>query len=148
MRLAGSRDLFGGSMIFLVGLAFLAEARGLDFGSARRMGPGFFPTIVGIVTCLLAVGLIITGTRERLYMISSEARPLLWVMVGTAAFAPTIRTLGLVPAVFLTVAISSLGDSRSRPLPVALLGIGCATAAWAIFIAGLGLPIPALRVPF
>ena len=57
------RDVFGGLIVMTIGTGFLVYSRALDIGTASRIGPGYFPTILSILIILL--GLVIAGLALR-----------------------------------------------------------------------------------
>ena len=62
MELRNNKDFWAGMMLIGIGAAAMFIARDYRFGSALRMGPGFFPTILGGILivfgiCIMAVGL-------------------------------------------------------------------------------------------
>ena len=60
------------------------------------------------------------------------------------AFAFLIENAGLPAAIITTVIIAALGGQEFRWIEVVLLAIGIAVGAAAIFVYGLGLPMPLL----
>ena len=137
----------GGLIALAVGLWVMAEAQGYPMGSARRMGPGWFPTALGGL--MAAMGATLAGLSlwrsepprgedER-----ADPRALLAVLAGLAAFALLLPRAGLVPAVAGLVVVAAQGSGQLRP--VAGLGLAgvLALLAWAVFRLGLGLPLPA-----
>lgn len=143
------RDIFGGLLLVIGGLAFSAYA-GLsyDLGSLRRMGPGMFPAALGLL--LAAFGLIV--------MVPAYFRPgekpvlRIWtpifVLSGVAAFALTIRPFGLIPAILAVVGVSSFAELKVRPVSLAILCVVLCLIAWLTFRVGLGLPVAMWRWPF
>ena len=63
MRLRNAKDLFAGGLFLVFGVAFLVLAQNYPLGSARRMGPAYFPVVLSLI--LIAVGLA-TMTRALL----------------------------------------------------------------------------------
>ena len=55
MRLRNIRDLLAGCMFVSFGLAFLYFAQDYQLGSARRMGPAYFPVVLALI--LIGIGL-------------------------------------------------------------------------------------------
>ena len=58
MKPTSQKDFVSGLMFTAVGIAFAVGATNFDIGSAARMGPGYFPLLLGIVLALL--GLVVT----------------------------------------------------------------------------------------
>jgi len=145
-----SKDFASGSLFFVVGIAAFVVVREYTFGTARNMGPGYFPTVLGAL--LAGLGLLIIGGAlfgNRAQAIESFAlRPLLLVLGGTLLFAWLLRPAGLVPAIVTAVLVGAAATPASRPVPAlmlaALLAAGCAL----VFVAGLGQDLPLLGTWF
>lgn len=139
------RDLVGALLFASLGVIVLVGASGYRLGTAQSMGPGYFPTVLGVVLIALSLIVGLLGMKVPTRLPSIAWRPLIAVAASIVAFGLALRWLGLIPAIFLTVSIAALGDSNSRLLSVILTAIVLAVASWAIFRLGLGLPMPAFR---
>ena len=139
--------LVGGILLLCTGLAFGVFSLRMPLGTANHMGPGYFPLIVSVVLCLLSVGTIVLSLRRSLAIEMPAVRPLFWVIASTVVFVATARSLGLVPAVFLTIVVASVADEDARPLHAVLLALGLALVSWLVFIVVLRLPLTAFRMP-
>jgi hypothetical protein len=71
-------------------------------------------------------------------------RPLAAILAAILAFALVLPRAGLVPASYAAALIAILGNREARPVVHAALPVAIAAICWAIFIAILGLPIPAM----
>ena len=142
------RDLAAGLALAALGGAFVWGALDLPLGTARRMGPGYLPLVVGGAAIL--IGLLVAGAAfGRAGRIPPvEWRPFLGVLAGLAAFALAIRPLGLLPAIVVAVLASATADARSRPLPALALALFLAVTAHLVFIVALRLPLVPWRTPF
>jgi len=110
-------------------------------GTAVRMGPGFFPTLLGGLLALLglmvaAKDLWVNGEPVRGWAF----RPLVLVFGAVLAFAFLVQSLGLVLATLALVVIRSLGGWEFRLREVAVLCLLSAALAVGVFAYGLGLP--------
>jgi hypothetical protein len=116
------RELTSGVLLILVAAAFATSAlRNLSLGSAGSMGPGYFPLMVTVP--LAAIGLIIAARAfGHADTPQPMIRPLAFVLVSAApiAFALTIKGLGLLGAVALTVLVSAWA-SKAMTVRTALL---------------------------
>ena len=63
MRLRNVRDLLAGCLFLAFGLAFLYFAQDYQLGSARRMGPAYFPVVLSLI--LIGIGLATVGRALR-----------------------------------------------------------------------------------
>jgi hypothetical protein len=140
-------DFIGGVLLIAVGLFFAFYGSGhYAFGELRRMGPGFFPIVLGYVLAGLGVILLIsamTGVIERVG--SVQWRAMVAVLLGLSVFALTVDKIGMVPSTILLTVIVAFGERRFRPVRTLVLAALLAVISVSIFTYGLGLPIPAFR---
>jgi hypothetical protein len=140
-------DFIGGLLLIGTGLffAFYGGAN-YPFGELRRMGPGFFPVVLGYTLAGLGVILLIssfTGVIDRLG--GFAWRPFVAVLVGLSAFAWLVDKVGMVPSTLVMTVIVALGERQFRPVRTAILAVALAAIGVLIFSWGLSLPIPAFR---
>jgi putative tricarboxylic transport membrane protein len=120
----------------------LLTARGYALGSAGRMGPGYFPTMLGLVLAL--VGAILVG---RSFAISGEqvARihplPLAMIAGGVVLFGLLIEPLGLVIAVAVVTLMACLASRQRRLLEIVALCVAMAVFSVGLFVLALRLPL-------
>lgn len=141
------RELPGALVLAALAAFFFAGSLDLPFGALRRLGPGYFPLMLSILLGGLSVAIVLTEARPE--HDSDEVfklRPFLAVLGAILVFAATIRTLGLVPAIFLTVAVAAAGDRSSRLFPVLALAAAVSAGIWAVFTLGLGTSVPAFAI--
>src|SRR5882762_196898 len=62
MKLSQQRDYYAGALVMLLGAGAALVGSRYDIGSLRRMGPGFFPTVLGIL--LAFIGVLIAGSAS------------------------------------------------------------------------------------
>ncbi|MCT7378137.1 tripartite tricarboxylate transporter TctB family protein [Chelativorans salis] len=142
-------DVAGGLFVAAIGAAFAAVAAGYPLGQLANPGPGVFPLATGIITAVVGLGIAVKGfLRSGEVRITISHRSVIAVVASVAAFALMIRPLGLVPTLFVVVLVAALGSSKSRPLHALAVAVATAAGGWLVFIVGLGLPIPAIRMPF
>ena len=141
------RDFWTGVIYVAVGTAAVVIARDYGLGTAFRMGPGYFPTILGGL--LVLIGLLSLG---RAALRSGEPLPparikgLLAVTIATLGFGALLRGAGLVVALPVLVVVSAAASARFRWGPALVLAAGLTLFCAAVFLKGLGVPIP-LRGP-
>lgn len=141
IKIRNSQDFYSGLFFVLFGLLAVVIARAYPMGTTVRMGPGYFPTLLG--GALVLLGLIVAGralwTRgDRIGYLA--LRPLLFVLGANLAFALMVRSLGLVLATFALVVTSCLGGWEFRLREVIALAFVLTGVAVALFVYGLGLP--------
>ncbi len=141
IEIRNTKDFYSGLIFLSFGFLAILIARYYPMGSAARMGPGYFPSLVGGV--LSALGFIIMGRALWIrgeQMKSWALRPLLFVLVAVLAFAFLIRPFGLVLAILALVTVSCLGSWEFRLREAVALFLLLAAMAIGVFIYGLGLP--------
>lgn len=136
----------GSLILIILSIIFMVGALNLGLGVPTRLGTGAFPFLAGAVLAVLAAAICIEEWRGGGLAETPDWIGFLAITAALAIFAVTADRLGLVPAAFLTVFISSLPD-RSLPLiGKAVLGCIVAVASWALFIRVLNLPFKAFAV--
>ena len=142
------RDFWTGVIYVAFGAGAVVIARDYGLGTAFRMGPAYFPTVLGGV--LVLIGLLSLG---RAVLRSGEPLPparikgLLAVTVATLGFGALVRGAGLVVALPVLVVVSAAASARFRWGPALALAAGLTLFCAAVFLKGLGVPIP-LRGPW
>jgi hypothetical protein len=141
--IAGSKDFWSGVIFLGVGVAFAGFGRHYPMGTTMRMGPGYFPTLLGGLLALIGLGLIVRSLLQPAPSVGRLAfSKLALVTLANVLFALWLRRLGLAVALILLVVVSAYASKRFR-WPVALiLAVGLAVGSSIIFVRLLGLPIP------
>ncbi len=137
-------ETLAGLLFAAFGAAAIWFASDYPYGTPTRMGAGFVPTGLGwgLVALGLAIALAGFFARDADAVPQSDARPLLFLLLGVAAFALLLERGGLVVAIASCVAVARLAERPYRWREVAVLGGGLAAAGALVFVIGLGLPIP------
>jgi hypothetical protein len=142
MRIRSQRDFAAGLIFIAIAAFFIVTATNYQLGTINRMGPGYFPIMVGGVLAVLGAvillrSLVLDGPPiERIGL-----RPLLLCAASVALFGVTLVHLGLVAAIVALVIVGAMADKGSRPLEVILLAIFLAAFSVAVFVYLLGLPL-------
>lgn len=135
---------------FLCGLLFIAfaaaiawQALELPIGGASAMGPGYFPLVLAILLALLGAILVVGSLAATTHdpLTRFEWRGFVTVILAVIVFGVTIRRLGFVPAVVLTLTLSTLASSKFRPVAAAGMVALLLAFCWTVFVKGLGLPV-------
>lgn len=143
------RDVFAGLALALTGgSAALYAASHYSIGTVSRMGPGMIPVSLGLTLALFGVMIAVPAFSRTGSAVHIPWRPLIVVSISILCFALMIETLGLIPAVFSTVVISTFAERRIPLGRAVLLGAAMSSMTWAIFILGLSLPISSFDWPF
>ena len=140
------RDLIGGVLTTLLGMAAVVQGRTYDVGSFARMGPGFFPVGLGSLLVVLGAALVVGATMSRRGEETTAFRPE-WrgwfcVVASLIVFVVLGRYGGLVPATFAIVFIAALGDRENSWLHALLLALAMVAVAVIVFSWALRIQFP------
>ena len=146
IELRKNKDFWAGMMLIGIGAAAMLIAREYRFGSALRMGPGFFPVILGGIlivfgVCIMAVGL---KSGERI-QVRVSLRALVLLPVSLILFGILMELAGFVPALAALVFVSAASGREFKLTEVLMLTVLLAVTSVALFIWGLGLPYPLIK---
>ena len=138
-----TKDFWAGLMLIAAGVAAVVIARDYPFGSTLRMGPGYFPAILGAIIALFGVYFVTKGLRGGQVMEPNwSLRALIMLPLSLVLCGVLIERAGLVPALIILIFGSAAAGREFKPKEVALLTVALTILCLAIFIWGLGLPYP------
>lgn len=148
LRLVVAAILAGIGIIgFVIGLNY-------EFGSARQMGPGYFPLVLsGLLFVLALSDGISTILKPDMRPDTQIAEPLDWrsliaILCAVAGFAITIEFFGLIPAFVVVIGISSFSERGYGWKPALILAVVTCIGAWLLFTQLLGLALPLVQWRF
>lgn len=139
-----SKDFWAGLMFVGLGLfASIVAHEHYHMGTAVRMGPGYFPTVLGGVLAVLgAVILLRSLTLSGGAVARFHFRQLLFVLVGCVAYGYLMVPLGVIVATAVLVLVSARGGHEFRWKEVAVLCVVMALFSVLVFVEGLNMPFP------
>lgn len=136
------QDLIGGVLLSATGLFFAIYSQRYGFGTAARMGPGYFPTVLGWVLALLGLLVALPALFRKGPPIKVQVGNFLYVMAALLLFAFTLRSLGLIPSTFLATFVASLADRDITWKGRVLVGAGVTAVTVLVFKVGLSMILP------
>ncbi len=146
MNIKSQKDFFAGLMFMVVGGSFAWGATKYTIGEGARMGPGYFPLLLGIVLALLGAFILfeslVVDTEDGEKIGSIAWKPLGFIIGANVAFGvllgglPSIGVpaLGLVVAIYALVFIASLAGDHFRPKEIIVLATILAILSYLAFI--------------
>ncbi len=154
MRIKSEKDFFSGLMFLLVGIAFAWGSSSYSIGTGARMGPGYFPMVLGVLLAVL--GLIVTITALIVETpngnpVGSIAwKPLVFIIAGNLVFGASIGGLpsiglppmGLIFGIFALTFVASNASDEFNFKEVLILAIVLSLFSYAAFIMLLKLQFP------
>ncbi len=139
----GLRDILAGLVFVGFGLAFAITAWTYDLGTALRMGPGYFPLLLGgglaLLGALVVVEGIVAGESEAIGPIPSRGIILLTSAVVFFGFA--VERVGLAPSLVLTVLIADFSSLRTTVVGGVAMALALTVFCILIFVEALGMPV-------
>lgn len=135
------KDLLAGVAFIAFGLAFALGALDYEVGTPLRMGPGYVPLVLGFLLAAFGAGIVLKG------FVAGEGEPvgdvpiraIVLIVLAFVFFGVTLRGLGVVPSLFVTVFIAALARQRTSPLSALAIAVGLTVASVLIFIFALQL---------
>lgn len=144
-RIALRRDHVAGAFFVLTGGVVAVAASMLPLGTTMRMGPGYFPLLLGLILTGLGVLIAVNADRDAAEPDVEPGdgawlRPTIAVSASVILFALIISHFGLAAGVIGVVLVSSLARRTVQWGTALLLGVLLAAGSVAVFAYGLQLP--------
>jgi Tripartite tricarboxylate transporter TctB family len=143
MKIKSPKDFWAGLMFIAFGLFFMIGARNYQMGSAARMGPAYFPTILGGLMALIGGivlfrSLVVKGGKVP----AIPLRLLSIITLSMIVFGYLLKPIGLVLALVFLVVVSAFAGQEFKIKEVLLLSGVLVILSVLMFVKGLGLPFP------
>lgn len=137
-----SKDLLSGLVFLGVGVFLLVEGQRYRMGTLLRMGPGYFPMLVGVSISVVGLALVVHALRKGGERATRPAlKPLVLVTASLVAFAFALNWLGLVLATVILIVLARLASHRATLLGTAVIVAVMVPAGVVIFRTVLELPL-------
>ncbi len=154
MQIKSQKDFFSGLMFMIVGAAFAWGATNYSLGSGARMGPGYFPMLLGVLLAVL--GAIITFKSLVVETVGGDKigkwawKPLLFIIGANLVFgvclggipAIGLKPLGLIVGIYAVTFVASMAEAGWKVKNTAILATVLAVLSYLAFIKLLGLQFP------
>jgi len=141
-----NRDFFGGLMYIVTGAVGMWIARDYPFGSALRMGPGYFPSVLAGMMILFGVAIMMMGFKNNEKIKGNwSIRALIVVPLATVTFGYLMEEAGFIPALLVLIPFAAVAGREFKLVEIALLTVGLTILSTLMFIKGLGLPYPLIK---
>ena len=154
MNIKSQKDFFSGLLFMAVGVAFAWGATAYNLGDSARMGPGYFPLVLGALLAIL--GAIITfkalvvETEDGEKIGAWAFKPLFFIIAANLVFGVMLGGLasiklpamGLIAGIYALTFIASLAGEEFRFKEVLAVATVLAVMSYLVFILLLKLPYP------
>jgi hypothetical protein len=137
------KDLWTGVLFIAVGLAAITFIQGHQIGTAMRMGPAYFPTMLGLLQVLIGIAVILRALVRTGAPLGHFALAKLALVLGAIVlFGLLLRGLGLIIAIIVIVVLSAYASKSFSWRTAVVLAVGIAVCSAIVFVLLLGIPIP------
>jgi hypothetical protein len=137
------KDFWAGVMFIAFAAVALYVSRNYSLGTAVRMGPGYFPILLGGVLALVGAILVVRSLVIAGDPIGHvQVLPLVVVAVAVVLFGVLLPRLGLAVTLPLVIVVAALASMQSRRWEVLVLALVLTVFSALVFVYGLRLPIP------
>lgn len=151
MRIKSQKDFFAGLLFMAVGLAFAWGATRYTVGTGARMGPGYFPLVLGILLAVLGAVVVfkalVVETPDGDPIGKWAWRPLFFIIAANLLFGillggiPSlgVPAMGLIVAIYALTFVAALAGSEFNWKEVLVVATILAVGSWVAFVWGLNL---------
>jgi hypothetical protein len=155
MNIKSQKDFFSGLMFMVAGVAFAWGATSYSIGSSARMGPGYFPLVLGILLAILGTVItfkaLVVETEDGEKMGRWAWKPLFFIIAANLVFGvllgglPSLKipAMGLIAAIYALTFIASLAGEEFKLKEVVILATVLAVMSYLAFIVLLKLQFAA-----
>ncbi|WP_332775237.1 tripartite tricarboxylate transporter TctB family protein [Polaromonas sp.] len=154
MNIKSQKDFFAGLMFMGVGVAFAWGATTYNVGEGARMGPGYFPLMLGILLAVLGIAItfeaLVVETEGGEKIGKWAWKPLFFIIAANVIFGillaglPSIKlpAMGLIVAIYALVFIASMAEAGWKFKATFILATVLAIGSYLAFVVALKLQFP------
>lgn len=154
MNIKSQKDFFSGLMFMCVGVAFAWGASSYTVGTGARMGPGYFPLVLGVILSVLGVVItfksLVVETMDGDKVGSFAWKPLFFIILANLVFGAAIGglpaiglpPLGLIPGIVLLTFIAANAGDEFQFKEITILSLILCLLSYLAFIVLLKLQFP------
>lgn len=141
VKLTDNKDFLSGLLMIVIGVVAFWMALDYPFGSALRMGPGYFPRVLAGIFIAFGIYVGLRGLRTgELVQGVWGWKALALITVSFWVFGWLMDRIGMIPSLVVLFFVSALAGHEFKLKEVIILTVLMIAFAWAVFIYGLGLP--------
>ena len=155
MLIKSQKDFFSGLMFTVVGAAFAYGATGYSVGTGGRMGPGYFPLLLGVILAILGAIIMFKALISQAHPDGDKIgkwawKPLFYIISANLLFGimlgglPSIGLppMGIVVAIYVLTIVASLAGNTFKLKEVLILATILALLSYGAFVKLLNLQFP------
>jgi hypothetical protein len=110
MHIRNQKDFWAGLMFAAFGVFFSGFGTQYTFGTGARMGPGYFPTVLGVILIVLGVVIALTALSpkaEENKVAKFSWSTIILILGSVVLFGLMLTRLGLILSLITVVLVSS-----------------------------------------
>ena len=154
MKIKSQKDFFAGLMFMAAGIAFAWGATNYNIGEGARMGPGYFPLVLGILLAAIGAAVVfealVVETEDGEKIGAFAWKPLAFIIGSNVLFGIClggipkigIPSLGLIVGIYVLTVVASMGGDEHKWKEVFILATVLAVVSYLAFIVLLKLQFP------
>ncbi|WP_313299455.1 tripartite tricarboxylate transporter TctB family protein [Diaphorobacter sp.] len=154
MKIKSQKDFFAGLMFLVVGGGFAWGATTYSVGTGARMGPGYFPLLLGVILAIIGAAIMFKATvvetvggdkigkwawKQMFFIIGAN---LLFGVLLAGLPSVGIPAMGLMVAIYGLTFMASLAGNQFKFLEVFILATVLAVGSYVAFVWALALQFP------
>jgi Tripartite tricarboxylate transporter TctB family len=140
-----TKDFWAGVLYICFGSTAIIVARDYGMGTGVRMGPAYFPTILGgLLAGIGAISVIRSFITPGTPIGAFAFKGLTLITGSVVLFGFIVRGAGLVVALPLLIIISASASKRFRWRTAFLMAAALTIFCILVFVEGLGIPLPVI----
>jgi hypothetical protein len=137
------KDFWAGVLFVSIGLFAIVIGSNYTLGTAARMGPGYFPRILGLLLVALGAMIAIRGVRVPGEPVPPfKWRPTLVVLGSVVLYGIIIQSIGVAISTVILIVAASAASHEFRFKESVIAGVLLSALAVLVFIVGLSLQLP------
>jgi hypothetical protein len=139
------KDFWSGVLYACLGVFAIVYGSKYTLGTAARMGPGYFPRILGILLLVVGIALAlrsVMGSTQGEAVPRWRLRPTVFVIGGVILFGAIVQSLGMALSTLVLIVCTSAASHEFRPKEAVISGVLLALLATGVFVIGLGVQLP------
>jgi hypothetical protein len=144
-RIRNQKDFWSAVMFIIFGALFIVWSSEYQFGTTQRMGPGYFPMVLGAL--LVGLGILVALPSIKPDSVETRVekigwRGLLFILGSVVLYAILLPRLGFVVSLVVLILLSSMATNeftwKASLISIVVLGI----CSYLVFVKGLNLQFP------
>jgi hypothetical protein len=154
MGIKSQKDFYSGLMFLVIGLLFAYGATAYSMGNGARMGPGYFPRLLGFVLAAIGAfvlyGSMVKKTTDGEKIGAIAWKPLFFIIAANLLFGVLlgglpkfgIPAMGLIVAIFGVTFVAGMAGDKYSSKESLVLAIVLSIISYLAFVMLLKLQFP------